>query len=109
MPSMETLEITKHRAVKSIISEFGDQDDEDIPDMADYEEPDNLVEVDAVSFSMLYPSKLVVDDLMFYYTVKYRFKDLNVMADLLVFSLLLLFPLFGGWGVGNVGSSVVLR
>lgn len=86
MPSMETLEISNHRAVKSIISEFGDQDEEDIPDMADYEEPDNLLEVDAVSFYIFYSSKLVVDGLMLYYTFNYWFKDLNAMAGLLVFS-----------------------
>jgi len=54
LPSMETLEISKHRAVKSIVSEFGDQDEEDIPDMADYEEPDNLVEVDAATLPSTY-------------------------------------------------------
>jgi ubiquitin-like-conjugating enzyme ATG3 len=53
---METLEISKNKAVKSIPSDFGDQD-EDIPDMADYEEPDNLIETDAVSFYILCCSK----------------------------------------------------
>lgn len=47
---METLEISKNKNVKSIPSGFDDQDEEDIPDMADYEEPDNLIETDAVSF-----------------------------------------------------------
>lgn len=50
LPSMETLEISsKNKTVKSIPSHFGDPDEEDIPDMADYEEPDNI-ETDAVSF-----------------------------------------------------------
>jgi hypothetical protein len=50
LPSMETLEISKNKNVKSTPSGFDDQDEEDIPDMADYEEPDNLIETDAVSF-----------------------------------------------------------
>ena len=50
LPSMDTLEISsKNKTVKSIPSHFGDQDEEDIPDMADYEEPDNI-ETDTVSF-----------------------------------------------------------
>lgn len=60
VPSMETLEISKNKNVKSIPSGFDDQDEEDIPDMADYEEPDNLIETDAVSFYFLHCSKLVL-------------------------------------------------
>lgn len=48
---MESLEISKNKAVKPIPSYFGGDDEEDIPDMADYEEPDNLIEDDPVSFS----------------------------------------------------------
>lgn len=53
LPSMETLEI-RQNAVRSIPSYFGvGEDEEDIPDMADYEEADNLVETDAVSAEKL--------------------------------------------------------
>lgn len=47
---MECLEISKNKAVKSIPSYFGGDDEEDIPDMADFEEPDNIIENDPVSF-----------------------------------------------------------
>nr|POF27560.1 autophagy-related protein 3 [Quercus suber] len=54
LPSMETLEISsKNKTVKSIPSHFGDQDEEDIPDMADYEEPDNI-ETDAATLPSTY-------------------------------------------------------
>ena len=49
LPSMETLDISKDKAIKSIPSYFGGEEEEDIPDMADYEETDNVVEADAVS------------------------------------------------------------
>lgn len=49
MPSIETLEISRNKAIKPIPSELGDEDEADIPDMADYDEPDNLIETDAVS------------------------------------------------------------
>ncbi|THG09810.1 hypothetical protein TEA_010586 [Camellia sinensis var. sinensis] len=45
LPSMETLEISKKNTIQSISSYFGG-DDEDIPDMEEYEEPDNLIETD---------------------------------------------------------------
>lgn len=47
---METLEIIDNKPVKSIPSHFGVEEEEDIPDMADYEDDDNLAETDAVSF-----------------------------------------------------------
>lgn len=49
LPSMETLDISKNKAIKSIPSYFGGEEEEDIPDMADYEESDNVIEADAVS------------------------------------------------------------
>ncbi|KAF3440071.1 hypothetical protein FNV43_RR18349 [Rhamnella rubrinervis] len=49
LPSMECLEISKNKDVKSIPSYFGGDDEEDIPDMADYEEPDNIIENDPAS------------------------------------------------------------
>ncbi|XP_059435149.1 autophagy-related protein 3-like isoform X1 [Corylus avellana] len=54
LPSMETLEISKNKNVKSLPSGFDDQDEEDIPDMADYEEPDNLIETDAATLPSTY-------------------------------------------------------
>nr|KJB24861.1 hypothetical protein B456_004G165200 [Gossypium raimondii] len=59
LPSMETLEI-RQNAVRSIPSYFGvGEDEEDIPDMADYEEADNLVETDAAT---LQPTYLVAQE-----------------------------------------------
>lgn len=48
LPSMETLEISKKNTIQSISSYFGGEED-DIPDMAEFEEADNLVENDPVS------------------------------------------------------------
>ncbi|KAM0934285.1 hypothetical protein DsansV1_C32g0222421 [Dioscorea sansibarensis] len=45
LPSMETLEISKGRAIQSIPSYFGGEED-DIPDMADFDDSGNLVEAD---------------------------------------------------------------
>lgn len=54
LPSMETLEIKQNETVRSIPSYFGGgEDEEDIPDMADYEEADNVIETDAVSLKKL--------------------------------------------------------
>ncbi|KAJ0961929.1 hypothetical protein J5N97_029757 [Dioscorea zingiberensis] len=46
LPSMETLEISKGRAIRSIPSYFGGEEEDDIPDMADFEDSGNLVEAD---------------------------------------------------------------
>ncbi|XP_039142515.1 autophagy-related protein 3-like [Dioscorea cayenensis subsp. rotundata] len=46
LPSMETLEISKGRAIQSIPSYFGGEEDDDIPDMADFDDSGNLVEPD---------------------------------------------------------------
>ncbi|KAA3458720.1 Autophagy-related 3-like protein [Gossypium australe] len=55
LPSMETLEIRQNETVRSIPSYFGSgENEEDIPDMADYEEADNAIETDAVN-----PEKLI--------------------------------------------------
>lgn len=56
LPSMESLDIRKDVAIKSIPSYFGGEEEEDIPDMADYEDSENLMEADPVSayFFMLY-------------------------------------------------------
>ncbi|MBA0548851.1 hypothetical protein Goshw_003220 [Gossypium schwendimanii] len=50
LPSMETLEIRQNETVRSIPSYFGSgENEEDIPDMADYEEADNAIETDAAT------------------------------------------------------------
>ncbi|XP_022770220.1 autophagy-related protein 3 [Durio zibethinus] len=55
LPSMETLEIRQKETVRSIPSYFGGaEDEEDIPDMADYEEADNVIETDAATLQSTY-------------------------------------------------------
>ncbi|KAH1129992.1 hypothetical protein J1N35_001370 [Gossypium stocksii] len=50
LPSMETLEVRQNETVRSIPSYFGSgENEEDIPDMADYEEADNAIETDAAT------------------------------------------------------------
>nr|GMC65767.1 autophagy-related protein 3 [Ipomoea batatas]GMC65771.1 autophagy-related protein 3 [Ipomoea batatas] len=46
LPSIETLEISKKNAIQSIPSYFGGDEEEDIPDMGDFEDADNLIESD---------------------------------------------------------------
>lgn len=50
LPSMETLEISKKNTIQPISSYFGGEEEEEIPDMAEFEETDNLVENDPVSY-----------------------------------------------------------
>ncbi|CAM8999318.1 unnamed protein product [Rhodiola kirilowii] len=54
LPSMDTLEISSNKPIQSISSYFGGDDEEDIPDMADYGEPDNLIETDAATLQSTY-------------------------------------------------------
>ncbi|KAG5533678.1 hypothetical protein RHGRI_027756 [Rhododendron griersonianum] len=54
LPSMETLEICKKNTIQSIASHFGGEEEEDIPDMAEYEEPDNLIETDPATLQSTY-------------------------------------------------------
>ncbi|KAE9451606.1 hypothetical protein C3L33_16496, partial [Rhododendron williamsianum] len=54
LPSMETLEISKKNTIQSIASHFGGEEEEDIPDMAEYEEPDNLIETDPATLQSTY-------------------------------------------------------
>ncbi|XWS45854.1 hypothetical protein CRYUN_Cryun14cG0015200 [Craigia yunnanensis] len=54
LPSMETLEIKQNETVRSIPSYFGGEDEEDIPDMTDYEEADNVIETDAATLQSTY-------------------------------------------------------
>lgn len=58
---MESLEISENKTVKSIPSYFGVEDEEDIPDMADYEEADNVVEADDVSFLLFSRTREMAD------------------------------------------------
>lgn len=46
---METLEISKGRGITPISSYLGGEEEEDIPDLADFEYNENLVETDPVS------------------------------------------------------------
>ena len=61
LPSMETLEIKQNETVRSIPSYFGGENEKDIPDMADYEEADNVIETDAATLQLIY---LVLKSLM---------------------------------------------
>ncbi|XP_073111795.1 autophagy-related protein 3 isoform X2 [Elaeis guineensis] len=54
LPSMDTLEISKGQAIRSIPSYFGGEEEEDIPDMADFEGSDNLVENDPATLQPTY-------------------------------------------------------
>lgn len=49
LPSMETVEIGHTKPIRSIPTYFGGEEEEDIPDMVEYDEPDNLIEMDPVS------------------------------------------------------------
>lgn len=55
LPSLETLDIGKKKSnIQSINSYFGGEDEENIPDMAEYEEPDNLIETDPATLQSKY-------------------------------------------------------
>ncbi|KAI6672255.1 hypothetical protein NL676_000161 [Syzygium grande] len=54
LPSMDSLEIGKKNPIQSIPSYFGGEEEEDIPDMAEYEEPDNLIETDPATLQSTY-------------------------------------------------------
>ncbi|KAH7557385.1 hypothetical protein ACOSP7_027098 [Xanthoceras sorbifolium] len=54
LPSMEALEISKKSTVMSISNHFGGEDEEDIPDMAEYDEPDSLIETDPATLQSTY-------------------------------------------------------
>ncbi|GLT51588.1 hypothetical protein SLA2020_249880 [Shorea laevis] len=59
LPSMESLETSNNKTVKAIPSYFGGEDEEDIPDMADHEEAENVIEMDAAT---LQPKYLVANE-----------------------------------------------
>ncbi|XP_057457001.1 autophagy-related protein 3 isoform X2 [Lotus japonicus] len=50
LPSMESLEISKKSPIKQIHSYMGGDEDDDIPDMAEFEETDNVIETDASTY-----------------------------------------------------------
>ncbi|KAL3714082.1 hypothetical protein ACJRO7_006083 [Eucalyptus globulus] len=54
LPSMESLEIGKKNPIQSIPTYFGGEEEEDIPDMAEYEDPDNLIETDPATLQTTY-------------------------------------------------------
>lgn len=54
LPSMDTLEISKKNTIKSISSYFGGEEEEDIPDMSEFEESDNVVETDPAALQSTY-------------------------------------------------------
>lgn len=62
LPSMETLETGKGRTIQSISSHFGGKDEEDIPDMAEFDDPENLVETDAATLQSAYFIQQEPDD-----------------------------------------------
>jgi len=59
VPSMDALERQERRHIRPISSYFGVDDEEEIPDMAEYEEPDNAVDIDAAT---LQPSYMVANE-----------------------------------------------
>ncbi|KAJ1426525.1 Autophagy-related protein 3, N-terminal [Sesbania bispinosa] len=62
LPSMESLEISKKSPIKQIPSYMGVEDDEDIPDMAEFEETDNVIETDPATLQSTYPIAHEPDD-----------------------------------------------
>ncbi|ESW03344.1 hypothetical protein PHAVU_011G006500 [Phaseolus vulgaris] len=50
LPSMESLEISKKSSIKRISSYMGPEDDEDIPDMAEFDDNCNLIENDPSTY-----------------------------------------------------------
>ncbi|KAK2653470.1 hypothetical protein Ddye_013326 [Dipteronia dyeriana] len=54
LPSMESLEISKKSTVVSISNHFGGEDEEDIPDMEGYDEPECLIETDPATLQSTY-------------------------------------------------------
>ncbi|OWM75706.1 autophagy-related protein 3 [Punica granatum] len=54
LPSMENLEISKQSGIQSIPSYFGGDEEEDIPDMAEFNDPDNLIETDPATLQSTY-------------------------------------------------------
>nr|CAD1844900.1 unnamed protein product [Ananas comosus var. bracteatus] len=54
LPFIDTLEISKGKVIQSIPSYFGGEEEEEIPDMADFENSENLVETDPATLQPSY-------------------------------------------------------
>lgn len=54
VPSIETLVISKENTLQSISTYFGGDEEEDIPDMGEFEDTDNLIESDPVTLQNTY-------------------------------------------------------
>ncbi|KAG9452993.1 hypothetical protein H6P81_005897 [Aristolochia fimbriata] len=54
LPNMETQEISKGKTIQSIPSYFGGEEEEDIPDMAEYEDAENVLEANETTFQSTY-------------------------------------------------------
>ncbi|KAK9665717.1 hypothetical protein RND81_14G130800 [Saponaria officinalis] len=54
LPSMDSLQITESKPMPSISSYFGGDDDGDIPDLADFEGEDNILETDSATLQSTY-------------------------------------------------------
>lgn len=52
---MDALDINEKNAIQSIPTYFGGEEEEDIPDMEEFDEADNVVENDPVSFALTIP------------------------------------------------------
>ncbi|KAI4332670.1 hypothetical protein L6164_017560 [Bauhinia variegata] len=50
LPSMESLEISKKNSIQPINSYMGGEEEDDIPDMAEFEEVDNIIETDPSTY-----------------------------------------------------------
>lgn len=64
LPSLETLEISRTKVVKSIPNYFGGEDEDDVPDLDDIEETDNVVGTDPVC-KLNFMSKLWLKNIPF--------------------------------------------
>ncbi|XP_058745770.1 autophagy-related protein 3-like [Vicia villosa] len=53
-PSMESLEISEKSSIKPVSSSLEGEDDEDIPDMAEFTEYDNIIETDPATLPSTY-------------------------------------------------------
>ncbi|KAG7548883.1 Alcohol dehydrogenase C-terminal [Arabidopsis suecica] len=60
LPSMDVLDINERNAIQSIPTYFGGEEDDDIPDMEEFDEADNVVENDPSR--MLLQPELVMED-----------------------------------------------
>lgn len=54
LPSMDALDINEKNTIQSIPTYFGGEEDDDIPDMEEFDEADNVVENDPVSVFFSY-------------------------------------------------------